>query len=300
MTVWGRIRAFAAACSLVAAAALQPFVASAQSDAGDYPIADGQFFTEAVPNRNDGAGFAVEDGQGAKLWTAFKAQGGVDTLGYPISRRFDFRGDVAQAFQNGFLVWNADHGSAERLDFSQLPGRKPPATAVQADFPPTASAEVEPAPWSGWWWPASPSVGPTLYAPGSPLQKYDQYVTAVTGDNPDTFGWERQEVYFPGTTWAGHCNGFAAAALLEPEPTASVDVLGITFSVADLKGLLVDYHFGDAAAWSFGGADGGDLNPADFQRMLLNWVGSAGKGFVLTYDMGGGEVWSYPVYRFES
>ena len=48
-----------------------------------------------------------------------------------------------------------------------------------------------------------------------------------------------------------HCNGFAAAALLEPEPTEQREILGITFSVADLKGLLVDYHFGDAAAWSF-------------------------------------------------
>jgi hypothetical protein len=34
--------------------------------------------------------------------------------------------------------------------------------------------------------------------------------------------------------------------------------------------------------------------------MLISWVGKAGKGFVLTYDLGGGEVWSYPVYRFES
>jgi len=60
----------------------------------------------------------------------------------------------------------------------------------------------------------------------------------------------------------------------------------MTFSVADLKGLLVDYHFADAEAWAFG--DDGQLNPADFHRMLLSWVGVAGKGFVLTYDMGNG------------
>jgi Transglutaminase elicitor len=294
----GRALACALALLLVAASWLQPVVAAAQSDAPDYPITDGQFFTEALPDRDDGAGFAVEDGHGAKLWTAYRAEGGVDTLGYPISGRFELRGATTQAFQNGLLRWNPEHGSAERLDFSQLPGRKPPPEALKPQFPPSASADVDPTPWSGWWWPASESVGPTLFAPNSPLDKYDQYVAAVTGANPNTRAWERQELYFPGTSWAGHCNGFAAAALLEHEPTSPVDVLGITFSVADLKGLLVDYHFGDAAAWSFG--ENGELNPADFHRMLLKWVASAGKGFVLTYDMGGGEVWSYPVYHFES
>jgi hypothetical protein len=171
--------------------------------------------------------------------------------------------------------------------------------AQSTDQPPNAaSAQLDTPPWSGWWWPASDSLGPTLYAPDSPLDKYDRYVANVTGENPGTRAWERQELYFPGSQWAGHCNGFAAAALLEPEPTAPVTIFGITFTVADLKGLLVDYHFADAEAWAFG--DDGQLNPADFHRMLLNWVGVAGKGFVLTYDMGNGEVWSYPLYRYDS
>jgi Transglutaminase elicitor len=176
-----------------------------------------------------------------------------------------------------------------------------PAAAAQSDdghvLASSAAGEAQTQPWSGWWWPAGNS-GPTLFAPGGPLDKYDQYVAATSGDNPGTRSWERDELFVPGVAWAGHCNGFAAAALLEPEPTEPVSMLGMTFSVADLKGLLVDYHFGDAAAWSFG-ADS-DLNPADFHRMLLTWLGAGGQGFVLTYDMGQGEVWSYPLYRFES
>lgn len=296
----GRVRALVLACAVSAATAFGAAAPQARADDGDYGIPDGQFFTEALPDRDDGAGYAVEDGHGAKLWTAFQAAGGVETLGYPISRRFELNGGTAQAFENAVLRWNPDRGAAEKLDFSQLPGRKPPREAVVPDQPPSASAELDPLPWSGWWWPASDSIGPTLYAPNSPLDKYDRYVAAVTGESPDTRGWERHTLYFPGSAWAGHCNGFAAAALLEPEPTQAVDVAGVSFSVGDLKGLLVDYHFGDAAAWSFGGTDGVDVNPADFHRMLLNWVGAAGMGFVLTYDMGGGEVWSYPVYRFES
>jgi hypothetical protein len=161
-----------------------------------------------------------------------------------------------------------------------------------------ASGEADTTPWSGWWWPASEALGPTLFAPNSPLDKYDRYLSLVSGDNPGTRAWERAHLYYPGSGWAGHCNGFAAAALLEPEPTEPLSVLGIDFSVADLKGLLVDYHFGDAAAWSFGDAD--PLSPAHFHRMLLGWVGLGGRGFVLTYDLGGGEVWSYPLYRFDS
>jgi len=302
------------ASTLLAALLLAPVAAAAQAgplaapqaadpsaapdtDAPDFAIPGGQFFTEATAGQ-PGAGFAVQDGHGAKLWTAFQARGGVEALGYPISRRFELRGGVAQAFQNGVLRWDPVRGDDELLDASQLPGKKPPAYAAEPDLPPLAAAQVDPTPWSGWWWPAFDGVGPTLYAPDSPLDKYDRYVAAVTGESPSTRAWERQTLYFPSTAWAGHCNGFAAAALLEPEPAAPVDVLGITFTVADLKGLLVDYHFGDAAAWSFG--EDGHVDPADFQRMLLDWVQVTGKGFVLTFDMGGGEVWSYPVTGFAS
>jgi hypothetical protein len=107
---------------------------------------------------------------------------------------------------------------------------------------------------------------------------------------------------FPGSQWAGHCNGFAAAALLEPEPTEPRDVLGVTFSVGDQKGLLTDYHFGDATAWVFGEESGAGVTPADFHHVLLAWLGAkqGARGFVVTFDMGGGEVWSFPAYRFES
>jgi Transglutaminase elicitor len=163
------------------------------------------------------------------------------------------------------------------------------------DQPPEASGDADPTPWSGWWWPAN-GAGPSLFAAGGPLDKYDRYVAAETGSDPGTRVWERQNVYLPGIAWAGHCNGLAAAALLEPEPTAPIDVDGIGFSVADLKALLVDYDFGVASAWSYGDAE--DLSPADFQRVLLEWLANKHSGFVLTFDRGNGEVWSFPVYRF--
>jgi hypothetical protein len=277
----------------VAGLLYSPVAASASED-----IPGGHFFTEALPDRDDGGGFAVQDGHGARLWTAFTSHGGLDALGYPISRRFGWDGTVAQAFQYAVLVWDPANNRADMHEQSELPDGKLPEEAIEADQPPRAAAELERSAWSGWWWPASPALAPNLYAVNSPLDKYDRYVALVTGENPGTRDWERAELYYPGSLWAGHCNGFAAAALLEPEPIEPVEVLGITFSVADLKGLLVDYHFGDAAAWSYGESE--TLNPAEFHRMLIEWIQLTGQGFVLTFDMGGGEVWSYPVYRFES
>jgi len=268
-------------------------------DGPDFPIPDGHFFTEALPDHTDGSGFAVQDGHEADLWSAFQSAGGVDSLGYPISRRFELSGDVAQAFANGVLRFDRASQSVQMLNVKDLPGGKLPAYAVLPEQPPVVAAEVEPAAWSGWWWPAFNGVGPTLFAVSGPLDKYDQYALALRGVNPGTRDWERESVFFPNTPWAGHCNGFAAAALLEPEPQEPVTALGVTFSVADLKGLLVDYHFGDAAVWSFGDS-GADVSPAKFHSMLLDWVGRGNKGFVVTFDLGGGEVWSYPVYRFAS
>jgi hypothetical protein len=268
-------------------------------DGPDFAIPDGHFYTQALPDRTDGGGFAVEDGHGADLWSAFKSAGGVDALGYPISRRFEWSGDVAQAFVYGVLRWNRTSGSVDTRGIADLPGGKLPVYAIQPEQPPIAAAEVQPAAWSGWWWPAYNGVGPTLFAIDGPLDKYDQYTLALRGVDPGTRAFERASVFFPNTTWAGHCNGFAAAALLEPEPLEPVTALGVTFSVADLKGLLVDYHFGDAAAWTFGD-ENQEVNPAKFHSMLLDWVARSNKGFVVTFDLGNGEVWSYPLYRFAS
>jgi hypothetical protein len=160
------------------------------------------------------------------------------------------------------------------------------------------SNEAAMRPWSGWWWPAWEGLGPTLFAPYGPLEKYDAYVALTSGTSPRTQTWEREQFSFPGNRWAGHCNGFAAAALLEPEPMQPVTLLGLNFSVGDLKGLLTDYHFADSTAWSYG--ENGELNSADFHRTLLSWLGDTGTGFAITFDLGNGETWSYPVYRFES
>jgi hypothetical protein len=271
--------------------------ALAAPDNEDYSIPNGHFYPQAAPGQN-GAGYRVANEAGIPFWDAFEKQGGLGTLGYPLSRRFIWKDSVVQMFQNGALRWRANDGRAEVVAAKDVGA--PPAPAKVAEPPLRSSGDAEQYPWSGWWWPANDLVGgPRLFDPGGPLAKYDRFAESVGRGNPNTVGWERSEIRFAGLQWAGHCNGWAAAALLEPEPLESREVNGIVFSVADLKGLLTSYHFANAAAWAVGGEDI-DASPADFHQAIVNWMGGQRKGAVFTFRLVGDEVWSYPAFKYET
>ena len=79
-------------------------------DVQDWVIPNGHFYTQtngAVGS--DELGYAVLDDEDALFWTWFQAYGGWRALGYPVSRRFEYKGVVAQAFQKGIFLW--DQGS---------------------------------------------------------------------------------------------------------------------------------------------------------------------------------------------
>jgi hypothetical protein len=264
---------------------------------GDYPIPNGHFFTEAAPGQQ-GAGYRVANEGGIPFWDAYQAEGGVERLGYPLTRRFIWNRTVVQAFQNGVLRWLPDEGRAEVRTTAEIGA--PPADAKRAEPPLAFSGEAAHSPWSGWWWPANDLVGgPRLFDPDGPLARYDRYVETLGRPDPDTMEWERAEVRFSGLMWAGHCNGWAAAALLEPEPSGDRVLNGVTFTVADQKGLLTSYHFADAAAWAVG-SDDQEVSPAEFHRELTRSIGADRKGVIFTFRPIGEEVWSYPAYKFET
>jgi hypothetical protein len=264
----------------------------------DYPIPNGYFYTAAAPGQN-GAGYRVANEAGIPLWDAYKAAGGTQTLGYPLTRRFTWNGTVVQAFQNGVLRWLPTDARAEIRTAAEV--GPAPADAKRAEPPLSFSGESARPAWSGWWWPANDLVGgPRLFDPDGPLARFDRYVESLGHPAPNTLAWERAEVRFAGLAWAGHCNGWAAASLLEIEPTQERVVNGVTFSVADQKGLLSSYHFADSAAWAAGSFDK-DVEPADFHRELTRWIGGERKGLIFTFrPFGNDEVWSYPASKFET
>jgi len=120
-------------------------VASSSRRAADYGIAGGHFFTQTNGRTDSPAGFSVTDADGIPLWTAFSKLGGVDVLGYPVTRRFQMDGFFVQAFQKSVLQWRSDQKSFAFLntfdvlhdrgrdDWLQVYRQTPPPQDTRAD-----------------------------------------------------------------------------------------------------------------------------------------------------------------------
>ena len=104
-----------------------PVEVTAQSPG--YPIVAGWFFTQTggdTPDPDDG--YAVTDDDQARFWEAFQSFGGVEAVGYPVSRRFDWDGFVTQVMQKAVFQWRPESESVafinifddlNRLDFDE-------------------------------------------------------------------------------------------------------------------------------------------------------------------------------------
>ena len=79
----------------------------------DWDVPNGHFYTQAngYPlGSNLSAGFYVTDAGGVLFWREFKRLGGVEGVGYPISRRFEWDGFVSQVFQKAVFQWRPEAG----------------------------------------------------------------------------------------------------------------------------------------------------------------------------------------------
>jgi len=71
-------------------------IAQAQSFGGglrDYPVPGGWFYSQESRLATDSPpyrGYTVVDNADASFWTEFRRYGGVDVLGYPVSRRYRY------------------------------------------------------------------------------------------------------------------------------------------------------------------------------------------------------------------
>jgi hypothetical protein len=118
----GRSRAALGALALALAAAtviLPARFAGAQTVVRDYPVPGGWFFSQESRLPEDlppFRGYTVVDDTEAAFWTEFRRFGGVELLGYPVSRRYRYPapdGFLHQAFQRGILQWRPELGRAE-------------------------------------------------------------------------------------------------------------------------------------------------------------------------------------------
>ncbi len=100
--------------------------AQQQEVPGDYPVPGGWFYAQESRFRDDRApfrGYTVVDDREASFWTEFRRYGGVDVLGYPVSRRYRYPDDggyLYQAFQRGILQWRPEESAARLANVSEL------------------------------------------------------------------------------------------------------------------------------------------------------------------------------------
>jgi len=96
--------------------------------------------------------------------------------------------------------------------------------------------------------------------------------------------------------WNGHCNGWTAAAIRHAEPQNNVVRNGVTFTPADIKGLLAElYMYTDTEF--LGGVDKA-INPGTLHLVLANWLGAGDYPIGMDSSVGE-EVWNHPIYAYK-
>jgi Transglutaminase elicitor len=98
-------------------------------------------------------------------------------------------------------------------------------------------------------------------------------------------------------SWYGHCNGWTAAAIRHAEPQTSVVRNGVTFTPADIKGLLAEIYMYTESEF-LGGVDPA-INPATLHLTLGNWLGRGAHPVGMETAVGE-VVINYPIYGYQS
>ena len=81
-------------------------VAPASAADAEQALPNGRWYSQT--GRPGEAGFALVDDGEARFWSEFRRLGGVNALGYPVSRRFQLDGFVVQATQRVIMQWRAE------------------------------------------------------------------------------------------------------------------------------------------------------------------------------------------------
>lgn len=195
--------------------------------------------------------------------------------------------------------------------------------------------------WSGHWWPR-PDRYRNLYDPDDATDRYWRYLQATRTPTSDVFrpptASERERGLHhclgacapAASDFCGHCHAWAAAAIMEPEPTAAVtktiirygtrdatghvvvgplpppmdgelpppgivvDTTVVIFEVGHQKGLLTELWYNHRVD-IFGDVHGPDVTAKEWHEALEAWEAT---GFAFDRDPGD-PIWNFPVYQVE-
>lgn len=205
-----------------------------------------------------------------------------------------------------------DSGLKEQMDARNdprdVPGYDGAMTDLWANLPDQGTSQAV---WTGDYYPYSAGgLAKRVGGQASALEKFDQ---ATNGQGLAQRAELQLAQQLGGTSWAGHCNGLAAAGTMTSAPQHSVSRQGVTFTPTDIKALLI-------AIWQDGGQIVGGrcnlanipvdatgrvtdatcrgINPAAFHLAIANFIGLKGKP-VINDIQAGEEVWNYPIVRYQ-
>ena len=82
----------------------------------DYQVVNGHYFTQAGGDPESDAGFRITDENGVNFASEFERLGGVEALGYLISRRFEWDSFTTQATQKAVLQWHPQTNRAALIN----------------------------------------------------------------------------------------------------------------------------------------------------------------------------------------
>ena len=200
----------------------------------------------------------------------------------------------------------ADELSRLRTSYQRLWGEE--LVLKFESLPVEGSAEDFRVPYSGHDYPDK--IGGTI----APLRKYDQ---AFHGGRSLAAGYEKSDIEDHAKTkkrepgrgligrlrgpvtpgWYGHCNGWTAATIRHAEPSQNVVRNGVTFTPADIKGLLAEMYMYTSTEALGGTSD--IVSPVALHLTLTNWIGR--KSHPVGMESAVGEVViNFPVYAFKS
>jgi hypothetical protein len=170
------------------------------------------------------------------------------------------------------------------------------------------SVESQIVPWSSWWFPLNDDY--LFQQRGnekSTLERYDAYVSLAQRRNSRSVDFERNNFYQPhAVAWAGLCDAWAIASIMEPEPKVPLTAAGVTFRVSDLKALVLKTYEAVDSLHIYGQRYEGkwdsvyeDIYPDQFHRFMQAELFQKKLPFTMDYD-GGIEVWNTPVWKAQT
>lgn len=197
-------------------------------------------------------------------------------------------------------------------------GAQPTPFTMQFDkLPKEGSVARGRVPYSGFWYPNA-SGGTAIrwdhYSP-SALEKYD---SVFHGGQLKATQWELTFHGISAISWAGHAQGWAAAAERYQEPMRSVQRGSVVFGMRDVKALMAEIHMSSKTIFLGGQTcfesflrttsekiKPGDktsceeVTPASFHLIVTNWVGVGKK--ILLADLDNTDAVSpVPIYQYNA